>query len=232
MKLKRFANALVFAGALLCASLAANNAEAATKYGDGILEKGSNGAAVTSLQQDLRTLGYFTYSSNTGYYGEITEAAVKEFQKQHGLEQNGKVGQTTGPLIEAEAAKKDETAKAESSDKAAVVVTAKKLVGVPYAWGGTTPAGFDCSGFVRYVFAQHGTQLPRTTGEMYNQGTAVKDLQPGDLVFFCTYGPGATHVGIAVGDNKFISATDTYGVKIDSFSNSYWGPRYIGAKRL
>jgi cell wall-associated NlpC family hydrolase len=232
MKLKRYTKALVFAGALLCASLAANNAEAATKYGDGILEKGSNGAVVTALQQDLRTLGYFTNSSNTGYFGEITEEAVKAFQKQHGLEQNGKVGQTTGPLIEAEAVSKAAEAPAKATGKAAVVETAKKQVGVPYAWGGTTPAGFDCSGFARYVYAQHGAQLPRTTGEMYNQGTAVKELQPGDLVFFSTYGPGATHVGIFVGDNKFISATSSYGVKIDSFSNSYWGPRYIGAKRL
>ncbi|GAX88511.1 C40 family peptidase [Effusibacillus lacus] len=113
-----------------------------------------------------------------------------------------------------------------------VVDIAKKYVGVPYAWGGTSPKGFDCSGFVNYVFAQNGVQLPRTAAEIYKLGTPVTELQPGDLVFHTTYAPGASHVGIYVGDNQFISATSSSGVKIVPLNNPYWGPRYIGAKRL
>jgi peptidoglycan endopeptidase LytE len=109
---------------------------------------------------------------------------------------------------------------------------AKSYVGAPYAWGGTTPGGFDCSGFVQYVFGQKGIQLPRTAADMYKLGTPVSSLQPGDLVFYSTYGPGATHVGIYIGDNQFISSTSSSGVKIVPMNNPYWGPRYIGAKRL
>lgn len=223
--MNRYVQVMVLAGALFLAGVTASHADAASRYGDGILEKGSQGNAVTQLQQDLRVLGYFTFSSNTGYYGEITEDAVKAFQKDHKLEVNGKVGQTTGPVIQEEAAKKT------PQGKAAIVNTAMQLVGTPYAWGGTTPSGFDCSGFVRYVYGQNGIQLGRTSYDMFNQGTAVTDLQLGDLVFFATYDSGASHVGIYVGNNSFVSSTDN-GVKVDSFSNSYWGPRYIGARRL
>lgn len=109
---------------------------------------------------------------------------------------------------------------------------ARKYEGVPYVWGGTTPSGFDCSGFVKYVFAQKGITLPRTSSEMYNMGTRVTQPQPGDLVFFTTYAAGASHVGIYLGNNEFISATSSRGVDTVSMSNPYWAPRYLGAKRL
>ncbi|MBX6395224.1 MAG: C40 family peptidase [Alicyclobacillaceae bacterium] len=117
--------------------------------------------------------------------------------------------------------------------KSEIVATAKKYVGSPYAWGGTTPSGFDCSGFVQYVFAQNGIDLPRTASEMYEVGTPVTDdLQPGDLVFFTTYAPGASHVGIYLGSDQFISATSSSGVQIVSMDNPYWASRYLGAKRI
>lgn len=227
MNLKRYIKAMAFAGAVFLAGLTAHHADAASKYGDGVLAKGSTGDAVLMLQQDLRVLGFFNYPENTGYFGELTEAAVKEFQKNHKLEENGKVGQTTGPLIADEAAKKI----AQLPGKQDVVNTAMKFLGTPYAWGGNTPQGFDCSGYVAYVYGQHGIQLGRTSYDMFQQGTSVKDLQPGDLVFFSTYDSGASHVGIYVGDNKFVSATDS-GVTVDSFSSTYWGPRYLGARRM
>ncbi|MEH6942190.1 C40 family peptidase [Bacillus sp. JJ722] len=117
-----------------------------------------------------------------------------------------------------------------------VVNVANKYKGVPYKFGGTTPSGFDCSGFLRYVFNKVGVSLPRTSAEQYNKvGKKVSrdDLQPGDLVFFSnTYKPGISHAGIYVGNNSFISATSSDGVEVVSLNNSYWKPKYTGAKRV
>ncbi|GAA3409984.1 C40 family peptidase [Paenibacillus hodogayensis] len=113
-----------------------------------------------------------------------------------------------------------------------IVAMAKSMTGIRYMWGGTTPEGFDCSGFVRYVFAQNGVDLPRTSRSMYDSsGQPVVGLEPGDLVFFNT-GAVATHVGIYLGEGQFVSATTSRGTKIDSLYSSYWGSRYIGARRV
>ncbi|KIL37775.1 hypothetical protein SD70_30705 [Gordoniibacillus kamchatkensis] len=120
------------------------------------------------------------------------------------------------------------------SPSAKVVATAKSLVGVKYAWGGTTVSGFDCSGFTRYVFDQYGIDLPRTSREMFDsagQTVSSSDLKPGDLVFF-TIGRSTSHVGIYLGSDAFVSATSTHGVHVDSLDSNYWGSKYIGAKRV
>lgn len=112
---------------------------------------------------------------------------------------------------------------------------AKKFLGVPYKFGGTTPSGFDCSGYIRYVFNHFNIDLPRTSAEQYRLGTSVSksNLQPGDLVFFAnTYKPGISHTGIYLGNGQFISA-ENEGVAISNLNtNPYWGPKYAGAKRL
>lgn len=113
-----------------------------------------------------------------------------------------------------------------------VVETAQKYIGVPYAPGGETPEGFDSSGFIQYVYRQHGIALPRSTAELYNVGTTVKHYLPGDLLFFNTSGSGVSHVGIYIGNGRFISTTVNKGVKIDHLEDSYWAPRFMGAKRL
>ena len=115
-----------------------------------------------------------------------------------------------------------------------IITTAKTYIGVPYVWGGSAPSGFDCSGFVQYVFKAHGITLPRTSKQQWTVGTLISksSLQPGDLVFFETGGSGISHLGIYIGDGQFIHASSSKGVMISSLSNSYWAGAYYGARRV
>lgn len=111
---------------------------------------------------------------------------------------------------------------------------AEQFIGLPYVWGGTTPnPGFDCSGYTQYVYTHFGVPLNRTSEEQFAQGISVSrsNLQPGDLVFFSTYAPGATHVGIYIGNGMMINSEDA-GLIITSMNISYWASRYIGARRV
>lgn len=112
----------------------------------------------------------------------------------------------------------------------AVIDEAKKYIGVPYVWGGSTPSGFDCSGLVNYVFNKVGVSVPRTVATLWAAEKPVSAPNPGDLVFFDINQTGtATHVGIYTGDNKFIHVGST-GVTISDMSLTYWKARYMGAK--
>ncbi|WP_406686133.1 LysM peptidoglycan-binding domain-containing protein [Rossellomorea vietnamensis] len=114
-----------------------------------------------------------------------------------------------------------------------VVDIAKKYVGTPYAWGGTSPSGFDCSGFIYYVFNQAGQSIARTNTEgYYSKSYFVSSPKPGDLVFFeNTYKAGISHMGIYVGNGEFIHASDS-GVVVSKLSNTYWNPKFVGYKRF
>lgn len=112
-----------------------------------------------------------------------------------------------------------------------IAQTANAYMGVPYVWGGTTPRGFDCSGFVRFLYQAKGIDLPRTSAEMHSEaGTKVTDLKAGDLVFFAS--KTVNHVGIYLGNDRFISATSSRGVAVESLSSAYWSARYVGARRV
>ena len=118
---------------------------------------------------------------------------------------------------------------------AAVVSTALRFVGVPYRDGGSDPSGFDCSGFVQYVFARLGTVLPREVRDQFQLGREVdvKDVKPGDLLFFETVGRGASHVGMVVGGDQFVHAPSSRGVvRVERFTASYWAMRFVGARRV
>jgi LysM repeat protein len=115
-----------------------------------------------------------------------------------------------------------------------VIELAKSLIGTPYVWGGNSPAGFDCSGFIHYVFNQSGTKIGRySTDGYYSRSYYVDKPVVGDLVFFeNTYKPGISHMGIYIGNNEFIHADGTKGVMITSLNNSYYKQRFDGFKRF
>lgn len=120
-------------------------------------------------------------------------------------------------------------------DGYAVAGTALSLRGVPYRNGGSDPSGFDCSGFVWYVFAQHGIGAPRTVADQFRIGNSVAPdaLQPGDLVFFNTKGSGATHVGMVIGGDEFVHAPSATGeVRVERLRAPYWSSRFVGARRV
>lgn len=118
---------------------------------------------------------------------------------------------------------------------AGLTALATRYVGVRYRWGGRGPAGFDCSGFLYYVFGQNGVTLPRTTFSMFKTGVPVPrdQIQTGDVVFFQTLRPGPSHAGIYLGDGRFVHSSSGAGrVTITPMGHRYYGPRYLGARRF
>ena len=118
-----------------------------------------------------------------------------------------------------------------------LLMNAMSLIGISYRWGGTKPAtGLDCSGFIQYVFRQAwGVNLPRTSSEMAKVGTPVNksDLQPGDLVFFSRFGRRVGHVGMYIGNDKFIHAPSTgKKIQIANLNKPYYVKHYVGARRI
>lgn len=123
-------------------------------------------------------------------------------------------------------------------DKASSMIdTALNYLGVPYRYGGTTTSGFDCSGFTRYVFEKTlNISIPRTAAEQAHYSGFLKvsrdELQPGDLVFFNTMKRAYSHVGIYLGNGKFVHSPRTGSVvRVDRIANSYWSARFDGARR-
>lgn len=126
---------------------------------------------------------------------------------------------------------------AQHGDAGSLAAYAQSLIGTPYKYGGDTPeSGFDCSGFVGYVYSQAlEISLPRSTGEISAMGKAVRsnDLRTGDLVFFNTLHTRFSHVGIYLGDHLFIHAPNSSGsVRVENMMDDYWRFKYNGARRI
>jgi cell wall-associated NlpC family hydrolase len=124
---------------------------------------------------------------------------------------------------------------AEAPPLDSLVETALGFRGTPYRNGGSDPSGFDCSGFVQWVFSRHGLVLPRQVEAQFTSGREIDrdEVQPGDLVFFETVTPGASHVGIALGGGEFVHAPSSRGVvRVERYTGSYWKARWVGARRI
>lgn len=213
-----------------------------------VLKLNSRGNEVVTLQKKLVLLQY-KISNIDGVFGAETKQAVLLFQRDQRMKITGVVDSKTwkaldkvklpkekDPVPLPSVSKPEETKPIIVSNKniSPIIATAKKYTGVPYKFGGTTPKGFDCSGYLQYIFAQHKVNLPRAADEQYKIGTAVKQaaLRPGDLVFFSTYEKGASHCGLYLGDGKFIHVSTSKGVRIDEIKDAYWKPKYVGARRV
>lgn len=212
---------------VLCFTVLLSLTSAATAFA--AFERGDEGQEVMAIQKRLVELNY-SIGTIDGEFGPATEAAVKSFQSDRGLEVDGIIGAATYKAL----MNKEIPPNRGNSAVRRVLRAAYSVIGTPYVFGGTTPYGFDCSGFTQYAFASAGVYLPRTADSQFYAGRSVpvSQLRPGDLVFFTTYEPGASHTGIYVGDGNFIHAGTSTGVTVASAFTSYWGARYYGACRV
>lgn len=253
---KRFISAAVLASAGLLltmnTALAFNN-----------LQKNSRGPEVMQVQKCLKVLGY-SIPELDGIFGNNTYRAVMAFQRSNKIKITGVVDKKTYNALQVARRSFELKGGLEDLEEASpaggggqglrgpavnvpesqpfllrsnvpnVIRTAKKYIGVPYSLGGSTPKAFDCSGYLQYVFSQHGMQLPRTADLQFKLGRSMPTsrLEAGDLVFFTTYEPGASHCGIYLGNGEFIHASSSKGVRVDKLGDDYWKTKFYGGKHI
>ena len=216
--------------------LLANLGLAAPVEASGALKQGMSGSDVAVLQRQLQEYGYYQGEVD-GVFGSGTKAAVFNFQVDNDLDTDGVVGPSTLQALHSFKPGSVAASRGQYQSRKGVqlAVFAKQFLGVPYAWGGISPGGFDCSGFIYYICSHFGFDVPRMADGQFEVGQQVskRDLQIGDLVFFSTYEPGPSHVGIYIGNNQFIHASSAVGeVTITPLSKPYYVERYLGARRL
>ncbi|MFC0188630.1 C40 family peptidase [Fictibacillus aquaticus] len=212
--MKKYAAGLAVAGIV-----AFNPAVGHAAIGEETLKPGTHSADVKELQEKLDDKGYFTYNKTTDYYGPYTKSAVKKLQAEEGIKVDGIAGKATLDALGA------------AKNNSSIVEAAKKYEGTPYVWGGESPDGFDCSGYLQYIFDESGSaQLDRTVDEIYANGTKVENPSVGDIVFFNIEGDGPSHAGVYIGNGEFMHASSSKGVTTAELDSSYWSQYYIGAK--
>ena len=194
------------------------------------LQVGDEGNEVAEVQTALSRLGYDV--TPDGSYGPGTAAAVTAFEAANGMETDGVVGPVVYQALLGRTM--PEIHRGDSAVVRRLTSIAMQYVGVPYVYGGSTPDGFDCSGFVMYVFRQAGISLPRTADDQYMIGVPVapSNLRAGDLVFFVDDSGELSHVGIYLQDGQFIHASIYTGIDFDSLHRDWRREHYLGARRI
>jgi len=199
-----------------------------------VVRLGDTNDTVYNLQVELKKRGFY-YADIDGNFGSDTKSAVIAFQQAMGIEDDGIVGRGTWQALRNPAGSSEMSRGFNGKLGQQIANFAKGFLGVPYAWGGISPGGFDCSGFVYYVYSHYGVSLPRVADEQYEFGQRVSanDMQPGDLVFYSTYTPGPSHVGIYIGNGQFVHASSGADqVTITAMSKAYYNERFLGAFRI
>lgn len=218
-------------------TLALIYSEDAPKY---VAKEGMEGDDITSMQVQLRDMGYM--QETTGYYGEKTISAIKEFQSRNGLSADGLAGVYTYDLLYSPNAKESASKAHEARSKANIskmIEMAKEQLGDPYVLGATGPGKFDCSGLVYYCLKQAGSNRRRLTAAGYSQVSdwekisSMSKLKKGDLIFFYNNGFSKVgHVGIVISSGMMIDASSANGKVVRrSFSTSYWQKHFVCGRR-
>ncbi|AUJ26458.1 MULTISPECIES: NlpC/P60 family protein [Virgibacillus] len=210
------------------------------------IQPGMHNEKVKLVQKSLQYFGYYEGELD-GIYGPLTKQALEIAENKHDLKliiDPPPTPTEKQPTLSATNKEPNTEPKEKTKQKAVqkpsytgingsgIVEKARSQMGTPYVWGGTSPGGFDCSGFIQYVFQQEGITIPRTVSEIYNFSQPISEPSVGDLVFFETYKPGPSHMGIYVGNGSFIHAGESRGVEVSKMNNSYWQERYLGATRV
>lgn len=223
-----------------------------------LLEYGDVSEDVRFIQEKLFYLGLYKGKIDSSY-GPLTQLAIDEYYIQTGYVSNipeqqpadmakdNNGGNKHAPsdtledkeLLDITSEKEAEAIKVVSKQTdvlvdshQAIIKDAEALQGIPYVWGGTTTSGFDCSGFIQYIYQENDITIPRTVNDIWNFSTAVSSPSIGDLVFFETYKSGPSHLGIYIGNGDFIHAGVSNGVTTSNVNDNYWESRYLGAKRI
>ena len=174
---------------------------------------------------------YVDVNGTKGYIAETLLSSTQKETSRSGLTTREQSANTTNQTKKTNTSKTVTESTSTSQSGNSVVSYAKQFLGCKYVYGGTTPSGFDCSGFTQYVYKHFGINLNRTAAAQYSNGQLVTSLQAGDLVMFGK--SGINHVGIYIGGNTFIhSANPSQGVRTDSMSTGYYKTNYVGARRI
>ena len=201
------------------------------------------GTDVNQLQECLKKLGYLVIENTTEYYGPQTMEAVSAFQKSYSITEDGIAGLHTIEILNDVMAGRRESIPAPTrgdinrSKASDLINTAKKYLGVRYAYGGSTASGFDCSGFTQFIYRQHGINIPRSTVDQAQVGTKLSkaELQVGDLIIFSnTYKSGPSHAAIYIGNDQFIhsSSVGSGGVVISDLNSAYYSGKFSYGRRV
>lgn len=206
----------------------------------------SETATVQLTRSQTKSVQRRAHVKADGAMGAGTRAALRRYQSSKRLKRTGQPNIETLRAMKLKLAERLAAGQQSGSDAptapggpvpagsaTTAIAAAREQIGVPYQTAGTTPSGFDCSGLMVFAFEKAGITIPRTSFDEYASGAAVEQpaVQPGDLVFFDTDGPGASHVGIATSPTTVISAT-SHGVMEHDIDDEYWGAHYLGARRV